>query len=58
MTQNTIRQLESSLFPLNQIDFCPSQEGENDFGMPGNDLEHRFLDLIQIAFSYVQEPEN
>jgi len=41
-----------------QAAFCGVQETENDFGVPGNDLKHRFLDLTQVAIWDGQEAEN
>jgi len=38
--------------------FLASQEAENEFAVPGDNLKHRFINLTEFAFSVGQEEEN
>ena len=55
---STIRPLESSLYPLEKVEFSAGEEAENDFKVPFDHLNNCFLNFTQIEFWAGQVVEN
>jgi len=51
------RPLEKSPFHLTEVAFLAGQEEENDFEVPWDLLNHRFIYVIQVEFWACQEAE-
>ena len=54
----TYEHLKHRFLDLTQVTFWSGQEVENEFEVPGKNLNYRLPDLNNVAFSAGQEAEN